>query len=196
MIEYIIIFMTLLIFSIIMICGNKGVKPAYGKIVVGIIVPVIVACTTWIVIRLLGRMIPGDILNVVIATILSPLRWIVVSVVNMWACCFIYKATTRSEHGILVIWGLDFKKWNVAACASILLGGIAIIVNNVLLLHHLLILTKALEGQTSMIDYLADANLLTAANGIMIGMEFGFEFLTMLCMIIPAFLQKEAIEEQ
>ena len=135
--EIIAVLLLLGIFTAVLISRTKDTKPSYGKLVLAIGIPVLFDFVTLTVLKFAGSnslLMAFDIM-----------RWVLISVIHMWACCFIYQTITNNVYSVMEIWKHDFRIWNVIACVGILLGVGVTVGENWMIQQELKIYTQMLS---------------------------------------------------
>lgn len=185
--EIIAVLLLLGIFTAILISRTKDAKPSYGKLVLAIGIPVLFDALTQIVLKFAG----GNSLF----TVFDIIRWILISVIHMWACCFIYQIVTNNIYSVMEIWKQDFRIWNVIACVGILLGVGVIAGENWLLQQQLTIFTQMLsQDNVSVYRVLGGMENFDGLIRFLGMIRNGLEVLVIGSMMIPALLHKKPEE--
>lgn len=185
--EIIAVLLLLGIFTAILISRTKDAKPSYGKLVLAIGIPVLFDFVTLTVLKFAGSnslLMAFDII-----------RWVLISVIHMWACCFIYQTITNNVYSVMEIWKHDFRIWNVIACVGILLGVGVTVGENWMIQQQLKIYTQMLSQDS--VSFLQVLGGMESFNGLIRILEMirnVLEVLVIGSMMVPALLYKKPEE--
>lgn len=185
--EIIAVLLLLGIFTAILISRTKDAKPSYGKLVLAIGIPVLFDLVTQMALRLVDSMS--------LYMVLYTIRWVLISVIHMWACCFIYQIVTNNVYSVMEIWKHDFRIWNVVACVGILLGVGVTVGENWMNQQQLKIYTQMLSQDG--ISFLQALSGMKSFNGLIRILEMirnVLEVLVIGSMMVPALLHKKPEE--
>ena len=185
--EVVAVFLLFGIFTAVLVSRTKGTKPSYGKLILAIGIPVLFDALTQIVLKFAG--------SNSLFTVFDIIRWILISVIHMWACCFIYQIVTNNIYSVMEIWKQDFRIWNVIACVGILLGVGVIAGENWLLQQQLTIFTQMLsQDNVSVYRVLGGIENFDGLIRFLGMIRNGLEVLVIGSMMIPALLHKKPEE--
>lgn len=185
--EIIAVLLLLGIFTAVLISRTKDAKPSYGKLVLAIGIPVLFDFVTLTVLKFAGSnslLMAFDIM-----------RWVLISVIHMWACCFIYQTITNNVYSVMEIWKHDFRIWNVIACVGILLGVGVTVGENWMIQQELKIYTQMLSQDS--VSFLQVLGGMKSFNGLIRILEMirnVLEVLVIGSMMVPALLHKKPEE--
>lgn len=185
--EIIAVLLLLGIFTAVLISRTKDTKPSYGKLVLAIGIPVLFDLVTQMALRLVDSMS--------LYMVLYTIRWVLISVIHMWACCFIYQIVTNNVYSVMEIWKHDFRIWNVVACVGILLGVGVTVGENWMNQQQLKIYTQMLSQDG--ISFLQALSGMESFNGLIRILEMirnVLEVLVIGSMMVPALLHKKPEE--
>lgn len=185
--EIIAVLLLLGIFTAILISRTKDAKPSYGKLVLAIGIPVLFDLVTQMALRLVDSMS--------LYMVLYTIRWVLISVIHMWACCFIYQIVTNNVYSVMEIWKHDFRIWNVIACVGILLGVGVTVGENWMIQQELKIYTQMLSQDS--VSFLQVLGGMESFNGLIRILEMirnVLEVLVIGSMMVPALLHKKPEE--
>ena len=185
--EIIVVLLLLVIFAVILIFRAKDTKPSYGKVVLAIGIPVLFDALTLTLLKLARSNSLYMVLDII--------RWILISVIHMWACCFIYQTVTNNVYSVMEIWKQDFRIWNVIACVGILLGVGVTVGENWMNQQQLKIYTQMLSQDG--ISFLQALSGMKSFNGLIRILEMirnVLEVLVIGSMMVPALLHKKPEE--
>lgn len=185
--EVVAVFLLFGIFTAVLVSRTKGTKPSYGMLIVAIGIPVLFDALTQIVLKFAG--------SNSLFTVFDIIRWILISVIHMWACCFIYQIVTNNIYSVMEIWKQDFRIWNVIACVGILLGVGVIAGENWLLQQQLTIFAQMLsQDNVSVYRVLGGMENFDGLIRFLGMVRNGLEVLVIGSMMIPALLHKKPEE--
>ena len=180
--EIIVVLLLLVIFAVILIFRAKDTKPSYGKVVLAIGIPVLFDALTLTLLKLARSNSLYMVLDII--------RWILISVIHMWACCFIYQTVTNNVYSVMEIWKQDFRIWNVIACVGILLGAGVIAGEDWLLQQQLQMLTQMLtQDNVSLFQILGGMKNYDGLIQFLGMIRTGLEVLVIGSMMTPAFIR-------
>lgn len=185
--EIIAVLLLLGIFTAVLISRTKDTKPSYGKLVLAIGIPVLFDFVTLTVLKFAGSnslLMAFDIM-----------RWVLISVIHMWACCFIYQTITNNVYSVMEIWKHGFRIWNVIACVGILLGVGVTVGENWMIQQELKIYTQMLSQDS--VSFLQVLGGMESFNGLIRILEMirnVLEVLVIGSMMVPALLHKKPEE--
>lgn len=112
--ELIMVLLLFGIFASVMIVKAQDKNLAYGKIILAVILPLLV--------NFLSPLAAYFISSYRLLAVYDLIRWVLLSALHIWACCFIYKTITKSTHSPIHIWAKEFRIWNVVSCIAMVLG--------------------------------------------------------------------------
>lgn len=185
--EVVAVFLLFGIFTAVLVSRTKGTKPSYGKLILATGIPVLFDALTQIVLKFAG--------SNSLFTVFDIIRWILISVIHMWACCFIYQIVTNNIYSVMEIWKQDFRIWNVIACVGILLGVGVIAGENWLLQQQLTIFAQMLsQDNVSVYRVLGGMENFDGLIRFLGMIRNGLEVLVIGSMMIPALLHKKPEE--
>ena len=185
--EIIAVLLLLGIFTAVLISRTKDTKPSYGKLVLAIGIPVLFDFVTLTVLKFAG-------INSLFMAF-DIIRWVLISVIHMWACCFIYQTITNNVYSVMEIWKHDFRIWNVIACVGILLGVGVTVGENWMIQQELKIYTQMLSQDS--VSFLQVLGGMESFNGLIRILEMirnVLEVLVIGSMMVPALLHKKPEE--
>ena len=185
--EIIAVLLLLGIFTAILISRTKDAKPSYGKLVLAIGIPVFFDFVTLTVLKFAGSNSLFMAFDII--------RWVLISVIHMWACCFIYQTITNNVYSVMEIWKHDFRIWNVIACVGILLGVGVTVGENWMIQQELKIYTQMLSQDS--VSFLQVLGGMESFNGLIRILEMirnVLEVLVIGSMMVPALLHKKPEE--
>ena len=105
-------------FSIVTLMTMQNRKAAYGKCIIALAVVGAVNILSQIAFYM-----PNEIVMIV----LDVVKWVLISIIHIWACCFIYKATSLNTNGFLNKWKKEYRTWYIVAWIMLVLGCVTII---------------------------------------------------------------------
>ncbi len=172
------------IYIIVLLVPAKDKKIAYGKLVVAVLVPVLLPGLTHFLMVWVNAPI--------VLAVLSLVRWVVLSFVNMWACCMIYQTVTKSSNGLIHIWAKEFRIWNVVGCIIILLGMVVIGIHYWMLLEHLKAFSQVMKQDgLSLLNLLGGEWKLEQVFTFLSVLRDALQALVIGSMMIPGFSRKQ-----
>lgn len=182
--ETLITLFLLSIYIIVLLVPAKDKKIAYGKLVVAVLVPVLLPGLTHFLMVWVNAP--------VVLAVLSLVRWVVLSFVNMWACCMIYQTVTKSGNGLIHIWGKEFRIWNIVGCIIILIGMVVVGIHYWMLLEHMNAFSQVMEqGGWSLLNLLGGEWKLEQVFTFLSVVRDALQALVIGSMMIPGFSRKQ-----
>lgn len=193
--EIIAVLLLLGIFTAVLISRTKDTKPSYGKLVLAIGIPVLFDFVTLTVLNFVTLTVLKFAGSNSLFMAFDIIRWVLISVIHMWACCFIYQTITNNVYSVMEIWKHDFRIWNVIACVGILLGVGVTVGENWMIQQELKIYTQMLSQDS--VSFLQVLGGMESFNGLIRILEMirnVLEVLVIGSMMVPALLHKKPEE--